>query len=817
MKAADGREPLAVLDRVSFSYDQGRTWALDEVSLTIRRGQQTCIIGANGSGKSTLARLLSGSLAPDRGRIELMGRVVFDSARPPGQRVDTEAYRQAREHIGMVFQSPEDQIVTTVTEDDVAFGPENRGMSRPCMQAAVSQALRYVNLAGRRRSDPTRMSGGQQQRVAIAGALAMHPDMMVMDEPGAMLDSAGRRKIATIMADMAAHGKAVVNITHLLDEARAADRVIVLDRGRIVTVGSPEESLSRLQEELHGDMFDADMPVSHGDAPRSGTPDTWTDASDSGRTGSPGGEEAAVTAKNLSFSFDKKHRNVVDHLDLSLEEGKTLAVLGPNGSGKSTLARLICALVSPKEGDLSVAGITLAGEGAATSRRVAKERLRMLRHRVGYVMQKPEHQLFAETVAQDVAYGPRNLGFDKEDVTRRVNRALSMLGLGDLSDRSPFDLSGGQQRLVAIAGVLASSPRILVLDEVTASLDARAAQTIVTMLEGLHQQGVTVILITHDEEEVCRLADQAILMDRGHLVSRGGVDEVLRDYRGLQTQGAPMESEETTVPADSALSATGGENQVGRPSLVERLDPRAKMVCFLMLMVTSFCIGTGPQLILGALTTVAIILAARISPLKLLKSVSGLLALMAVVALLNLLVTREGTILARWGPLIVTDQGLRTALVYSCRFGLVLLLGALLLMTTTPTRMTDAFESLLSPLSRLGIHTSEISLVLSLALRFIPTLVGEMQAIREAQAARGGSVESGNLSSRTRAMVSIVVPVFAAALRHADNLGQALDARAYRGGQDRTHYRESHLKGIDYGFMGLVVIYFVLLVVLIVI
>lgn len=821
MKAVDDREPLAVLDRVSFSYDQGRTWALDEVSLTIRRGQQVCIVGANGSGKSTLARLLGGSLAPDRGRIELMGRVVFDSARPPGQRVDTEAYRQAREHIGMVFQSPEDQIVTTVTEDDVAFGPENQGMTRPSMQAAVSQALRDVDLVGRRRSDPTRMSGGQQQRVAIAGALAMHPDMMVMDEPGAMLDSAGRRKIATIMADMAAQGKAVVHITHHLDEAGAADRVIVLDRGRIVTVGSPEESLSRLQEELHGGdtpVSDADLPAPHGDAPRPGTarPDTRRDAPDSGRTGSPGGEEAAVAATNLSFSFDKKHRNVVDHLDLSLEEGKTLAVLGPNGSGKSTLARLICALVSPTEGDLSVAGIALAGEGAATSRRVAKERLRMLRHRVGYVMQKPEHQLFAETVAQDVAYGPRNLGFDREEVTRRVDRALSMLGLEDLADRSPFDLSGGQQRLVAIAGVLASSPRVLVLDEVTASLDARAAQTLVTMLEGLHRQGVTVILITHDEEEVCRLADQAILMDQGHLVCLGGVDEVLRDYRRLQTQST-KESEPATIPADSALPATGAGNQAEGPSLVERLDPRAKMVCFLMLMVTSFCIGTGPQLILGALTTLAIILAARISPLKLLKSVSGLLALMVVVALLNLLVTREGTILARWGPLIVTDQGLWTALVYSCRFGLVLLLGALLLMTTTPTRMTDAFESLLSPLGRLGIHTSEISLVLSLALRFIPTLVSEMQAIREAQAARGGSVESGNLSSRTRAMVAIVVPVFAAALRHADNLGQALDARAYRGGMGRTHYRESRLQGIDYGFMGLVVIYFVLLVVLIVI
>jgi len=176
------------------------------------------------------------------------------------------------------------------------------------------------------------------------------------------------------------------------------------------------------------------------------------------------------------------------------------------------------------------------------------------------------------------------------------------------------------------------------------------------------------------------------------------------------------------------------------------------------------------------------------------KSVSGLLALLVLVALLNLLVTRDGTALTRWGPLIITDQGLWAALVYTCRFGLVLLLGALLLMTTTPTQMTDAFESLLSPLGRLGVHTSEISLVLSLALRFIPTLVREMQSIREAQAARGGSIESGSPSRRARAMAAIIIPVFAAALRHADNLGQALDARSYHGGRGRTHYRVSRMQ-----------------------
>ena len=807
-------EPLAILDEVSFSYDQGRTWALDHVNLTIHRGERVAIVGANGSGKSTFALLLSGALAPDRGRIELRGQAVFDSARPLAEQVDADAYRQAREGIGMVFQNPEDQIVTTVTEDDVAFGPENQGMARPAMQASVARALKEVDLSGRERSDPTRMSGGQQQRVSIAGALAMDPDMLVMDEPGAMLDSSGRSRISAIMATMAEQGKTVVHITHHLDEADTASRVIVLDHGRIIADGSPDQALPTLYRHLN-----TDFPASAAD----GHAAEW-DADTSGvgsglrnelRHSASDEDEPAVDAKDLSYRFSGGKRQVVDHLDLRLEKGRTLAVLGPNGSGKSTLARLICALIRPTGGDLSVAGIPLT-VGGNTPRRARKRRLGMLRQRVGYVMQKPEHQLFAETVAQDVAYGPSNLGFDKGDTALRVKQVLTLLGLEELSDRSPFDLSGGQQRLVALAGVLATSPKILVLDEVTAGLDPKASQTIMTMLERLQGEGVTIILITHDEEEVIRLADQALLMDQGHMVSHGDVEKVLKDYHNLRAHISPSENHEEdsgTEQTEEPASRTKG--QVYRPSLIARLDPRAKMVCFLMLMVTSFFIGTGPQLILGALVTLAIIMAARISPLKLVKSVSGLLALLILVALLNLLVARDGTALTRWGPLVITDQGLWAALVYTCRFGLVLILGAILLMTTTPTQMTDAFESLLSPLGKLGVHTSEISLVLSLALRFIPTLVREMQSIREAQAARGGSIESGSPSRRARAMAAIIIPVFAAALRHADNLGQALDARSYQGGKGRTHYRVSRMHGIDYGFVTLVAVYFVLLVVLI--
>ena len=807
-------EPLAILDEVSFTYDQGRTWALDHVNLTIHRGERVAIVGANGSGKSTLALLLSGALAPDRGRIELRGQAVFDSARPLAEQVDADAYRQAREGIRMVFQNPEDQIVTTVTEDDVAFGPENQGMARPAMQASVARALKEVDLSGRERSDPTRMSGGQQQRVSIAGALAMDPDMLVMDEPGAMLDSSGRSRISTIMATMAEQGKTVVHITHHLDEAGTASRVIVLDHGRIIADGSPDQALPTLYRQLNTD-FPASAAVGHAAEWDADTSEVGSGLRNEHRHSASDEDEPAVDAKDLSYRFSGGKRQVVDHLDLRLEKGRTLAVLGPNGSGKSTLARLICALIRPTVGDLSVAGIPLT-VGGNTPRRARKRRLGMLRQRVGYVMQKPEHQLFAETVAQDVAYGPNNLGFDKDDTALRVKQVLTMLGLEGLSDRSPFDLSGGQQRLVALAGVLASSPKILVLDEVTAGLDPKASETIMTMLERLQAEGVTIILITHDEEEVIRLADQALLMDQGHMVSHGDVDKVLKDYHNLRAHISPSENHEEdsgTEQTEEPASRTKG--QADRPSLIARLDPRAKMVCFLMLMVTSFFIGTGPQLILGALVTLVIIMAARISPLKLVKEVSGLLALLVLVALLNLLVARDGTALTRWGPLVITDQGLWAALVYACRFGLVLILGAILLMTTTPTQMTDAFESLLSPFGKLGVHTSEISLVLSLALRFIPTLVREMQSIREAQAARGGSIESGSPSRRARAMAAIIIQVFAAALRHADNLGQALDARSYQGGKGRTHYRVSRMHGIDYGFVTLVAVYFVLLVVLI--
>ena len=191
--SAEPASPAAVLKDIRFSYDRGTSWALDGVSLTVHAGERLCLVGPNGSGKSTLARLIAGLTAPDGGEVTLLGQRVY-AAGP-----NADAYRAARHGIGMVFQNPEDQLVTTVLEDDVAFGPENLGLERELIGERIVDSLQAVGLANLRQSDPTRMSGGQQQRAAIAGMLAMNPAMLVLDEPTAMLDESARAEVMRIL------------------------------------------------------------------------------------------------------------------------------------------------------------------------------------------------------------------------------------------------------------------------------------------------------------------------------------------------------------------------------------------------------------------------------------------------------------------------------------------------------------------------------------------------------------------------------------------------------------------------------------------
>lgn len=497
----------------------GNSVALDDVTLEVCRGERVCVLGANGSGKSTLASVICGLLAPDEGDVELAGHAVCTGGVP-----DLAAYRDARRQLGLVFQNPDDQIVTSVVADDVAFGPENLGVPRAQISTRVARELRRVAMEKYAHADPSRLSGGQRQRVCIAGALAMEPAVLVLDEPSSLLDVRGRAAIMRVMGRLAAAGATLVHVTHFMDEALVADRVVVMQHGHVALEGTPDEVFAAKNAQVI-EALGLEMPFEARLAAA-----LRADAADGGAIAAPGApsdekpaacaacapaaEPLAILARDLGFSYGPDAQ-ALDGVSLEVPARATTAIVGQTGSGKSTLLRLLCGLEAADAGSLTVCGINAA----------TKRGRRQVRRAVGYVMQHPERQLFAQTVAEDVAFGPRNQGLSTTEVERRVVHALELVGLAGRRDASPFELSGGQQRLAAIAGVLAMEPELLVLDEPTAGLDPRGRARLRALMADLAAHGVTLLQVTHSMEDAAR-ADHVVVLDQSHVLAAGTPAEV---------------------------------------------------------------------------------------------------------------------------------------------------------------------------------------------------------------------------------------------------------------------------------------------------
>lgn len=502
------------LTHVTLRY--GDSVALDDVTLEVCRGERVCVLGANGSGKSTLASVICGLLAPDEGDVELAGHAVCTGGVP-----DLAAYRDARRQLGLVFQNPDDQIVTSVVADDVAFGPENLGVPRAQISVRVARELRRVAMEKYAHADPSRLSGGQRQRVCIAGALAMEPAVLVLDEPSSLLDVRGRAAIMRVMGRLAAAGATLVHVTHFMDEALAADRVVVMQHGHVALEGTPDEVFAaknaQVIEALGLEMpFEARLAVALRQAGAAGgaiaAPGAPSDEKPAACAHTA--EPLAILARDLGFSYGPGAQ-ALDGVSLEVPVRATTAIVGQTGSGKSTLLRLLCGLEAADAGSLTVCGINAA----------TKRGRRQVRRAVGYVMQHPERQLFAQTVAEDVAFGPRNQGLSAVEVEGRVAHALDLVGLADRRDASPFELSGGQQRLAAIAGVLAMEPELLVLDEPTAGLDPRGRARLRALMADLAAHGVTLLQVTHSMEDAAR-ADHVVVLDQSHVLAAGTPAEV---------------------------------------------------------------------------------------------------------------------------------------------------------------------------------------------------------------------------------------------------------------------------------------------------
>ncbi|RKY68533.1 MAG: energy-coupling factor transporter ATPase, partial [Candidatus Latescibacterota bacterium] len=499
--------------------------------------------------------------------------------------------------IGMVFQNPDNQIVSTLVEREIAFGLENLGIPSDEMRARVDEALARFDLTQYRCHPPHKLSGGEKQRLAIASVWVMRPKVMVLDEPASLLDPKGRREIEHILKNLdAADGQTILHITQFPEEAMLARRVLIMARGKIVMDGFPAEvfrqgaTLERLGLDVPFAIRLADRLGKEGIELSDGilneedlirTLELLTQTTkkvgkcESGKVGalpssphpltSSPPRDAKICTESVSYFYHRglpMERKALSEVTAAIGEGEFVALIGPTGSGKSTLVQHFNALLKPSEGRVLLDGGDLWGKGID---------LEKVHGKVGLVFQFPEFQLFEESVAKDVAFGPENLGWRAGRVEQAVQNALIAVGLDAerFGPRSPMALSDGEKRRVAIAGILAMEPEVLVLDEPTSGLDPRGARRIVSLLKTLHQEGRTIILISHDMDLIAEVAERVIVLNGGRLWAIGKPESVLGGLAESEDIGleAPR-----TVRFYKMLSARGWPLNGDAPMTMEALS-----------------------------------------------------------------------------------------------------------------------------------------------------------------------------------------------------------------------------------------------------
>ena len=498
--------PLLGAEVTGFTYHGDDAPALRRLRLSVARGTLTAVLGGSGSGKSTLGRLLGGWLRPGdagnlRGRLTLAGSILEFRGGSDDPRIDAAAWSQRVAYVPQDAASMLSTVSATVAEE-LAFGLENRGTPRPEMLREVSRSAELLGLTALLDRSPATLSGGEQRRLALGCALIMGPDVLILDEPLASLDAAGAAQLRTLIHGLTAAGTAVVLLSQSADElAGTADHWVVLDAGTVTAAGSPGAVAVSPELAATGVV----VAVAPGSAPpaRSAMPPAAV------------GDVPLLDIRNLAFSYpapvvqdqyqDPDPAPLLAGLDLVVRAGETVAITGPNGAGKSTLLRTLNGLRVPTAGEIRIRGGAIAGIPAGT-----------LAADVGLLFQHPRDQLFERTVLREVSFGLRQL-WGRERAGARAAEALAAVGLADAVDAHPAELPSSQQRLLALATVLAREPAVLALDEPTIGLDRHGLAALQAAFGAAAARGAAVVLVTHDLDYARRTAHRVLALTDGRL------------------------------------------------------------------------------------------------------------------------------------------------------------------------------------------------------------------------------------------------------------------------------------------------------------
>ena len=495
-----------VVEGLSFRYRNRPELALREVSLTLESGELLLVAGASGCGKTTLIRCING-LIPRSYKGELSGRVLLngqDTAEWPLSRIS--------QTVGTVLQDPERQILGAYVSAEVAFGLENLGLPRGEIVQRVDETIDYLDISHLRDRETFYLSGGEKQKVSLAGVLAMRPGILLLDEPLASLDPASAQEALSLFRRLADEGVSIILVEHRVEDALSIhpDRVLFMQEGTITYCGPPDG----LAEVVDYRQVKMPAPVVIQRA-ASAPPPTFEPAI------KPNGREPLVSFESVSFAYGDGPA-VIRDVDLTIRRGDVVALLGPNGAGKTTLVKHAIGLLKPRQGHVLVEG-----------RDTRKMSVAQIAHTLGYVFQSPSHMLFAPSVQEELAFGPKNLGYSPEDTSDGVSRAVDIVNLQGLEDYPPLALSFGQQKRVSIAAILAMRSKILVMDEPTAGQDYWNYMAFMDAI--LQMPGFAAILfITHDIDLATCYANRVVLMHGGRIAADGPPTEVLTDLELLR-------------------------------------------------------------------------------------------------------------------------------------------------------------------------------------------------------------------------------------------------------------------------------------------
>jgi energy-coupling factor transport system ATP-binding protein len=531
-------EAIVTLNDVSYKYPLSAVNVLNKINLEINQGEFFGLIGPTGAGKTTLCLAMNG-IVP-----QFYGGRFFGYVSVAGYDTVDNPISQLARHVGQVFEDPETQLISTSVRNEIAFAMENLKMSRDEILACIPEVLESVRLSGTEEKHPSELSGGQKQRLAIAAALAVRPDLLVLDEPTSQLDPVGSHEVFETVRELnKSQGRTILMSSHAAEEmAEYADRIAILSKGEIIACGTPDEIYADIERLISNDLRPpqiastfylmqkksikfSNIPVRISDGktllnkihPQFNVTETHFSTSQTVVN------HPVFSVKNLTHVYADGTK-ALNKVSLDINEGEYVLIVGQNGAGKSTLVKHFLNLLKPTEGSVCVCGTN------TTELSVSE-----LACHIGYVAQNPDNQIFNTTVSGEVSFALRNLGYNAEEIETRTTESLKAMGLLEQRSVHPLSLPKGDRARVVIAAILAMKPDTIIFDEPTTGQDYRGARYILDISRELHSMGKTVIVITHHLYLMPDYAQRVIVMGKGTILLDTSIREAFHAVETLKS------------------------------------------------------------------------------------------------------------------------------------------------------------------------------------------------------------------------------------------------------------------------------------------